>query len=540
MDINKLTLKEKVCQMVFPSLSYERVKNFFQSLNELKIILKSYPFGGFIVFYNNVPDFLETINLVQTESSIPLLIASDIESGVGQIVNGTTFFPNNMALGATNNPEFTYLQGKITAIESRAIGINMAFAPVVDVNNNPDNPIINVRSYGEDVNLVCKMSSAFIKGCKENGLLTTAKHFPGHGDTNVDSHLRLPIINADMNRLNKIELLPFKSSIKAGVDAIMTAHIAIPKLEENEEIIPATISYNIMTKLLRNELGFNGLIVTDALIMNSIVDEMDFVQAAVKAIKAGCDIILVPPDPILTVDGIVNSVVNNDLDEELINQSVKRIFQTKEKIGLFDDKNIIKSMEDIKDIINKEEFHKFSALLSEQSITLVQDKNHLIPITEHSKIINIVINDDNLENIHKFWTKQLDDYSNKILTFDLNPSFSVNEIELIVNQINNFDIVLCPIFSQIKTWNPDLSLNDSLLALLKEIVYKFGDKTIMIAMSNPYLLSEFPDVSTYICTYSYSPYSIIAVMDAIWGEIPFKGKLPISIPGLYKIGHSWR
>ncbi|GAI37879.1 unnamed protein product, partial [marine sediment metagenome] len=252
----------------------------------------------------------------QSLSKVPLLITADLERGLGNQLTGGVHFPYNMALGATRSEELAYLDGKITALEARAAGIHQTYAPVVDVNNNADNPIINIRSFGETPELVSKLGTAFIRGCQDNGLIATAKHFPGHGDTDVDSHSRLVVINADKYRLNTVELPPFRAAIEAGVRSIMIAHISVPVLDAEDT--PATLSSNIISGLLRESLQFDGLVVTDAMEMGGITNEHSIVNAAVKTIQAGSDMILIPPDASLAQRGLMAAVKRGFISEERI------------------------------------------------------------------------------------------------------------------------------------------------------------------------------------------------------------------------------
>jgi beta-glucosidase-like glycosyl hydrolase len=282
--------------------------------------------GGVILFAGNIYESAVLLNKLQAASPLPLLVAADFERGASFRIADTTSFPWTMAIGATGSEEFAYAQGAITAKESRALGVHWIFAPVLDVNNNPDNPVINIRAYGEDPQLVSRLGCAFIRGARENGVLTTAKHFPGHGDTATDSHIGLPVVPFDESRLESVELAPFRSALAAGVDSVMTAHVAVPGITGEPET-PATMSGRILTTLLRGKLGFHGLIVTDALEMGSITTRYWTGQAAVLAIQAGADLLLLPPDPEVAIEEVARAVERGDISLAQINRSVEKVLQ---------------------------------------------------------------------------------------------------------------------------------------------------------------------------------------------------------------------
>ncbi|MBM3270226.1 MAG: hypothetical protein FJZ01_21540, partial [Candidatus Sericytochromatia bacterium] len=287
--------------------------------------------GGYIVFRGR-PDLPDLLTALQEASPHPLLIASDIEWGAGQQVAGATLLPCLMAIGATGDEAAAYEAGRITAVEARAAGINWAFAPVADVNVNPRNPIINIRSFGEDPRQVARLVAAWVRGAQEHGLLATAKHFPGHGDTETDSHSRLPTIRAEAPRLAEVELPPFEAAIEAGVGAIMTGHLAVPALDPSG--LPATLSRPIMTDLLRGRLGFGGLLVTDALIMGGIAAEWTEEDAVAAALDAGCDMLLMPRDAAAAHDAVVAAVEAGKVSEARLREAVARIDAATARLGL--------------------------------------------------------------------------------------------------------------------------------------------------------------------------------------------------------------
>ncbi len=333
-------LKEQIGQMVVVRASghlfdHQRAYPAWEATNsQLHSWLANLNLGGVILLGGSSAELSLRTQQLQNWATTPLLIAADIEEGVGQRFSGASWFPPPMALGdiAEHNLskacDYAFQMGALTAQEALSLGINWLLAPVVDVNNNPDNPVINIRSFSNNPEIVSSLASAFIRGTKSHAVLTTAKHFPGHGDTSIDSHLELPVIPHDPTRLAKIELPPFQAAIAAGVDTVMTAHLLIPAWDQK---YPATLSKPILTNQLRQQMGFEGLIVTDALIMGGMA-QFSSSEVAVRAIEAGADILLMPPDPVMAIEAVYMAVLSGRLSPERITESVKRIEQAKTKV----------------------------------------------------------------------------------------------------------------------------------------------------------------------------------------------------------------
>ncbi len=372
-----LTLREKAAQLVMPWIPGEYwatdAAAFTAALQQVDEGV-----GGFIVGVGSSPyDIAEKLNALQRAARVPLLIASDFESGPGARIREAPAFPGNMALGATDRELDAYEVGRVIAVEARAVGIQFDFAPVVDVNNNPQNPIINVRSFGENPQRVAVLGSAFIRGLREHGMLSAAKHFPGHGDTGTDSHIALPIITATRARLDSVELVPFRAAVREGTDAVMTAHLAIAGLA-GEGSPPATLSPFILDTLLRQDLGFRGLVVTDALNMGAIVSRYGASQAAVLALQAGADILLMPADPKGAIDAIVDAVGRGQVSEARLDSSVARVLAAKARVGLFDGRlvdvnRIAAAVGDSADVALDQD-------ISQRSLVLVKDSLGLVPL----------------------------------------------------------------------------------------------------------------------------------------------------------------
>ncbi|HWA07223.1 MAG TPA: glycoside hydrolase family 3 N-terminal domain-containing protein, partial [Ignavibacteria bacterium] len=337
--LSEMTLREKIAQMIVANAVPENFSESSAEVKKLKKLCSETKVGGFIFFKGSSSDFARLSNILQSNSDVPLLIGSDFERGTKMRVTDGALFPTNMAIGAADNKELCYKMGLEIARETRLLGIHQNYSPVCDVNNNPNNPIINVRSFGEDPQLVSRMSEAMIKGLQDGKVIATAKHFPGHGDTDIDSHNDLPQLNFTMDRMNSIELVPFKNAIEKGVMSVMIAHLAFPELESQPNI-PASLSPAIVQGLLIDQMGFGGLVVTDALNMKGITKYFSTSEVAVMCVNAGIDLILMPLDEVKTVDAIESAVNSGKISEDRINRSAEKILKAKKWLGLFESKEV--------------------------------------------------------------------------------------------------------------------------------------------------------------------------------------------------------
>ncbi len=427
-----LTLAEKIGQMiiadaniVFWNRESEEYKKLIHHIMDNKV-------GGVILYRSEVWPVALITNRWQEMAKLPLLISADLEMGPGMRLDDTPWWVPNMAVAATGDPKWARLQGEATALQARAIGINWLFAPAADVNNNPDNPVINTRSFGEDPATVAKFTRAFIEGAQSAGALSCAKHFPGHGDTATDSHIGLPVVDVSRERLEKLELVPFRAAIEAGVGSVMSAHIALPQVEtelaapvrplsEREAAsaeflsqteanvarvtLPATLSSKIMTGLLRNELKFNGLIVTDAMGMAGVAARYTPAEAAVKAIKAGADVIEKSPDIDAAVAGIKEAMAKGELTEARINASVERVLRAKAALGLRDKRAV--DLNEVDRVVSNPRFNEIAQQIADRSITLVRDEGKLLPLDAKGRVLNITFTDEEDRAITKVFTDEL-------------------------------------------------------------------------------------------------------------------------------------
>src|SRR4051812_20801438 len=366
--LKSLSLRERLGQMLLAAVQVEQATGV--RLEELKRQLTELGLGGVVVRGGTPETVAALTNELQRTSRVPLLVGADYERGLRmQMKSAGTPFTNNMGVAAAGDPRAAYEQGKITAQEARAVGVNWLFGPVADLNNNPDNPVINVRSFGEDPRRVAEFVTAAVRGTREGGALSTAKHFPGHGDTAVDSHIGLPTIRADRARLERLELVPFRAAVAAGVDSVMTAHVALPLLTGDD--LPATLSPKVTTDLLRRELKFDGLVVTDSLGMGAITKGFPGGEASVRAIQAGADVALTPPELKAALDALEEAVKSGRLSIERIDESVRRILRAKYRLGLTERRTV--DPQAVKSLFERPEALESARRVAEASITLLRD-----------------------------------------------------------------------------------------------------------------------------------------------------------------------
>ena len=476
------------------------------------------------------------INRMQRLAKVPLIVAGDFERGVSMRVESTTIFPHAMAFTASGDPEEARTEGEITAKESRALGFQWIFFPDADVNNNPDNPIINIRSYGEDPAAVSQFVSAFIEGAHDdpkNRVLVTAKHFPGHGDTATDTHMNLATITADRPRLEAVEWAPFRAAIRSGVDSIMTAHLAVPALDDPG--LPATLSPKILTGILRDELGFGGLIVTDALEMGGIAQGFSVGDAAVRAIEAGADVLLMPADPVAAINAVVAAVVSGRLTRDRIDRSVTRILNAKARVGLGTMK--LTDTNRIRQVVNGPESNLAAQRIGDRSVTLVRNEKGIVPLKlpmqETTAFYTMIEGPASVEGtafsaeVHKRMPLA------RIIQCD--SGMPETDLEAALQSGASAGRYVIAAFASVAANRGSAGLGGSLPKLVQDLIAT-KKPVVFLSMGNPYLLRNFPGVAAYLAMYSTVPPSEIAAAKALFGEIAIGGRLPVSIPGFAKLG----
>jgi beta-N-acetylhexosaminidase len=464
-------------------------------------------------------------------------------------------FPWNMAVAATGNPEYAYKMGVITGREAKAMGIMQVYAPVLDVNNNADNPVINVRSYGEDPETVARFGAAFIEGVQSQGVIATAKHFPGHGDTDVDSHRGLPIINVSRERLDKLELVPFRKAIEVGVGSIMVAHIGLPQIDAteikplkdairvdtDEEVItenatiPATLSPKIQTEILRKELGFKGLIVTDAMSMSGLTLYVSQEEAGVQAFLAGADLLEKPADVDAMVRGLRDAVKSGRISEARLNESVRKILAWKHELGLFKQK--ITPIDQIDKIVAGKETHALAEEIANKAVTLVRNDDNLLPLPKDKRVFVLGISngfDGDMTSVAL--TKFLRENDIKFGSVVLQDNSSPEQIAKAREAAGKADYVIAALYGRVRSGAKNsVGLPDAGVTILRELLAN-NKKVVGVSFGNPYILQSFPDLKTYIVAYGDMTTLQRASVRSVFGMLELNGKLPITLPGLVPRG----
>jgi beta-N-acetylhexosaminidase len=539
-----MTLDEKVGQLIIPAAVGMFMSQDGDSFQQIRRDITEFHVGGYhmlgeVNFLHEPTGVALLINHLQEVSKVPLLITADFEGGVGLRYTGATRLPRAMAMGATANPETAYQAGRVTAEEARAMGVNVNFYPVVDVNNNARNPIINIRSFGGDPKLVSEMARAYIRGSQSAGAMATAKHFPGHGDTSTDSHLELPSVDIDRARLNAVELPPFRAAVEEGVGGVMSAHIALPRIET--EKLPATLSRMMLTDVLRGELKFTGVIFTDAMNMRGVAAHYPDGEAAVRAVKAGADVILYPPSVEQAYKAVKRAVETGELKESRIDESVRRILAAKETLGL--EKNRFVDLNKLDKVLGSNEHQRAAQQIIESAITLVRDNKNVLPLklAPEQKVLFVTMVDNNEgwrdgAPGRAFLTGLVKRHP-KTTNVSVSDRTSPAEFDLIKRLAAFSDVVIVNGFIRVAAYKGSIDLTEGEIDLLKHLS-EVEKPFAFVLYGSPYMISFVPELPTYVLAYEYYPAAEEAALKAVLGEIEFKGRLPVELPGFYPIGHS--
>jgi beta-N-acetylhexosaminidase len=502
----------------------------------VKELIRNYHIGGIILFSRNIgtpKQILTLTNALQKEAKEagykhPLLICADQENGVvRRLYEGFSYFPGAMALGATGNPEKAYQIGLATGEELAALGINWNLAPVLDVNNNPENPVIGVRSFGEKPEMVAQFGKAAMKGMQDAGIATTLKHFPGHGDTNVDSHLDLPSIPHDMERLENVELRPFKECIDSAADTVMTAHIYFPAIEDESDV-PATLSRKVITGLLREKLRFNGVVTTDCMEMNAISETIGTEKGGVAAVKAGADLIMVShtlEKQEGTIKEIIYAVESGEIDEKVIDQAIERIHHLKEKYLNWDKVNLDEE-QDVPSIVGSKQHEELAYEVYKESVTIVKNDGILPLLKNDEKILviepnnNVTMQVEDKKDVKLSLGDAICEFQPAATVHQLSGTLSEEEVDTLISKASQFTTVVIGTL----TVKPD-----SLHIKLIEKLVESGKSIVVVAMRSPYDFSYLPEIPVYITTYETTYTALKIAAGAIFGKIQAKGKLPVTI-----------
>ncbi|MEW9671163.1 beta-N-acetylhexosaminidase [Ammoniphilus sp. 3BR4] len=551
--IQTMTLEEKIGQMLMPDFREYHEESVTAMLPDIEALVKKYHIGGVILFRENVVTTAQTAQLIRdfqkASEKFGLLVSIDQEGGIVTRLQSETQFPGNMALGATRDPELSFRAGKAIGEELKALGINMNFAPVMDINNNPDNPVIGVRSFSENPQMVAELGTAYIRGMQSAGVAATAKHFPGHGDTTVDSHLGLAEVPHSKERLFQMELLPFQEAMKQNIDAIMTAHVTFPNIDPSKAVseldgseiaVPATLSPIVLTGLMREQMGYEGVISTDAMDMKAIADHFGPVDAAVRAVKAGADIILMPVGLEDVAEGLYEAVRTGEIREERINESVKRIMALKVKRGIFKEEAptwIGTQIQQAIHVIGSLEHKALESEIAVRSITLVKNDG-VLPLKPKAEQKIVVVGSAAVDDL--FQAVQSHHPNTQLVKVKSSGFMEFQPSREEWSELKSADLLILGTY----TFNVEgRQPTHAQMKLVKELAQTVKGPIIAVGLRNPYDIMAFPDeVDAYLVQYGFRPVSSKATADVIFGEKEPSGQLPVTIPGfdggvLYPYGH---
>ncbi|MFL5504102.1 MAG: glycoside hydrolase family 3 protein [Gemmatimonadaceae bacterium] len=550
-----LSLREKVAQLIMPWVGGDYAAVGSPEFEQVRRWVQDDRVGGLVLSIGLPLSYAAKLNELQARARVPLLIASDMENGPGMRLGniyalpsllpqgGGTTFPPVMALGAAGSEDLAYKLGQVLGTEARAIGVHMVFGPVLDVNSNPLNPIINTRSFGENPALVSRLATAYIRGARSTGLMSTGKHFPGHGDTDVDSHLDLPTIRADRAHLDSVDFPPFRTAVAEGIDAIMTAHIAVVGVE-GDTAGPATLSHRFMTDVLRDEMHFGGVLFTDAMTMGGVAKRYGATEPLIKALEAGADVLLMPRDVTNAITTVTEAVHSGRLTEARIDASVRRILTAKARAGLRTGRLV--DLNAVDRIVDIPEHTKIAEEVAARSITLAQDKMNLVPLRSASaggtsvvdsstRILSITYADASDLVAGRTFNSVIDDRIPGTRTVRVDNRTTDAEYAALTAQADSASLLLVSAYVSPREFAGSVGTQGAFSQFVEKLALS-GKPIIVLSFGSPYLLSAFPSVSSYLLAWGGAPISQRAAALALVGEREINGKLPISLPPTLQFG----
>jgi beta-N-acetylhexosaminidase len=568
-----LSLRDKAAQMVWPWVLGDYTADDDANFRRIQSLVRDQHLGGLIISVGSPTEIAAKLNAFQRSSALPLLVGADLETGAafrarggyflpnGIDLGGATSFPYEMGIGATRDSALAYAMGRATAVEGRALGIHMAFAPVVDVNNNPKNPVISLRSFGENPQLVATLGAALVRGIQDNGMLATAKHFPGHGDTEQNSHLELARVDASRARIDSVELVPFRAAVNAGVRGVMTFHGLIPALDTSP--LPATLNPRIMTDLLRGSLGFQGLVITDALDMNGVLGKMSMGEVTQRAVVAGADVLLMPTDNVAAIDAVVDGVHTGRFPESRIDASVRKLLAAKHEMGL--DRQRFVDVQALRAVVGDSVNQAAARTAAERAITLVKDSFDLVPLgrlPRTARVVSLTIAPRVDLGAGSAFNAELARAFPALRTLTLSPESLYGaasgagvgaavaggtyvaspqpalfpaSVENALRATQGADVAIIGSYFGASSSTAKLAAPDGMASLI-DALQKNGTKVILATFSNPYIASELPSTSAYLISWGSMPVSQRAAARALLGMSSIDGRLPITIPGVAGYG----
>ena len=543
--LQSLSPRDRVAQMIMPWVPGEYAAVGSPEYEQVRGWVEDDKVGGLVLSIGLPHSYAAKLNHMQRLARVPLLVASDMENGTGMRLGnsyalpsmlpqgGGTVFPPVMALGATGSEDLAYQLGKVLGAEARAVGVHLVFGPVLDVNANPLNPIINVRSFGQDPALVSKLSAAYIRGARENGLMTTGKHFPGHGDTETDSHVGLPLIRSSRAHLDSVDLPPFRTAVASGIDAIMTAHIAVTGVL-GDSAPPATLAPYFMTDVLRKEMRFDGLLVTDAMTMGGVANRYGATEPLALAVLAGADILLMPNNVTQAINTVTAAVQSGRITQARIDESVRRVLRMKAQAGLRTGRLV--DLEAVDTVVNVPARSNVATEVATKSITVARDERGLVPLARRGlRILSITYADGGDLVAGRTFNQALRSAGNTVVTTSVDGRTTAAELDALRLQADSFDVVVASAYVAPRESRGSIGTEGGYPALIEQMAAA-KKNLIAISFGNPYLVSAYPSVPAYMLAWGSAPVSQRAAAAALLGTAPITGRLPISIPPWFKVG----
>lgn len=531
--LNSMSLHDKIAQLfvvpAYGSFTNEDEPRYLR----LKRLVAEQNVGGIIFMQGDIYGQAMMTNELQSLAKIPLWITQDMEFGAAMRIRGTTRFTPAMGIAATQNPENNYRKGVITAREAKALGVHQIFAPVLDVNNNPDNPVINVRSYGGIPEIVAEYGNYFIRGIESEGVLATAKHFPGHGDTDTDSHLALPTIDHDFERIQNLELVPFRVNIESGLQSIMSAHIAYPNISENIGR-PSTLDESVLNRILIDSLQFDGLVVTDGLEMQGITNHYAPGEAVVLALKAGADLMLISPDELTAIKGVKDAVEIGRLSEDRIDKSVRKLLNLKKNRGVFEHHTV--DLQSLNREINTRNYQAIANSIARQSLTVLSNEKNIIPITDakYPSVLVVTVADDRDGDTGSSLASEMRKYHQRVVYHNIDQRTTEEEKTELLDAAAEADLIVIGSFIMVRSHQP-IQLPDELKSIVTELA-DVDKPSVLIAFGNPYIVRDIPDVDAHVLAWSSSSNQVEQSVPGLFAAEHVNGRLTSEIPGMYPLG----
>lgn len=533
-----LSLREKAGQLVFPWVGGEYAAEDSPEMDRLLEWVEREGIGGIVISVGLPHSYAAKLNALQRRSRVPLLVTTDMESGPGMRLGGGytlphllplgggTSFPPVMALGAIGDTALAFEVGRVTAREARAVGVHLNFSPVLDVNSNPLNPIINTRSFGEDPHAVARLATAFLRGEHAGGLMAAGKHFPGHGDTEADTHIGVAAIRADRARLDSVELVPFRAAVAAGVDGMMAAHISVTGVE-GPDAPPASLSRRFATDVLRGEMGFDGLVISDAMDMGAVVRRYGRTEPLLMGLEAGIDLLLQPVDAREAVDAVVAAVESGRIPEARLDASVRRILEAKARAGLHRTATV--DLEAVDDVVGTRAHRRLAEAVAERSITLARDAGGLVPIPAAARVLSVTYADAVDLTAGRWFDRELTRIGHTVTSFRVDPQTPPETYARILSLADSADVVVASAYVQPREHAGTVGARGGFPQFVQTLAAR-GDRVVAVSFGSPYVISFYPDAPAYLLAWGGAEVSQRAAARALAGQAAITGRLPVSIP----------